>query len=462
MQRKSPEKPILSISGLPTRFRLIRKLGQGAYGSVYAAKDIKTNKVVAIKVIQNLFNDLIDAKRVLREICLLRQMNSPYIVKMLECNYLGLKGDFSSIYIVMEYHRKDLRNLMKNRESLTMEEAKKLIYNMLCGVMYLHSWGVCHRDIKPANILVDEDFNVKICDFGLSRSLIEGNMSIAEFEQELYEVEHSDLIDERIKRKYTDSPMSDTQCTDEADLSLELSDAKMSPNKIVTSNKIKLAKVDTFYISPDTHHSGKYNSSNAIVNAYSKLYSLKWTSPNPPSYPNDVQFTSDLILLRFIRLQRKLITIAIVKKIPCPKTLNKPKKKLTSHVVTRWYRSPELILMEQNYDYGVDTWAVGWVIGEILKMVNTSSTDIKKGALFPGYCCYPLSPADKDQSEINGFPFNNDDQLYYIFETLGSPDPKKDLSFLSDKEAIKYAANLSRHEKKALIPILCKKLLFII
>lgn len=106
--------------------------------------------------------------------------------------------------------------------------------------------------------------------------------------------------------------------------------------------------------------------------------------------------------------------------------------------------------MEQNYDFGVDTWAVGWVIGEILKMVNSSKMNCKKGALFPGYCCYPLSPADKDQSEVNGFPLNNDDQLYYIFEILGSPDPTKDLHFLSDQEAIKYATSLPRHEKKTL------------
>jgi len=69
--------------------------------------------------------------------------------------------------------------------------------------------------------------------------------------------------------------------------------------------------------------------------------------------------------------------------MPIKEIAKKPKKKLTSHVVTRWYRSPELILMEKDYDYGVDTWAAGCVIGEILKMMTPSN--LKNKALFPGY-----------------------------------------------------------------------------
>lgn len=98
---------------------------------------------------------------------------------------------------------------------------------------------------------------------------------IEEFEKELYAIEHSDLIDERIKRKYTDSPTSDTQWTEEADMSLELSDEKMSPNKELIHDKIELTKGDTFDISPDTPAKGDFISSNAIVNAYSKFWLSK-------------------------------------------------------------------------------------------------------------------------------------------------------------------------------------------
>lgn len=47
-----------------------------------------------------------------------------------------------------------------------------IIYNLLCGVKYMHSAKVIHRDIKPANILINEDCSIKICDFGLSRSMV--------------------------------------------------------------------------------------------------------------------------------------------------------------------------------------------------------------------------------------------------------------------------------------------------
>ena len=47
----------------------------------------------------------------------------------------------------------------------------KILYNMICAVAFIHSTNIIHRDLKPANILIDSDCNVKICDFGLSRTL---------------------------------------------------------------------------------------------------------------------------------------------------------------------------------------------------------------------------------------------------------------------------------------------------
>lgn len=265
MQRQSTMKSTLSIPGLPSRFRLIKKLGAGSYGSVYAAKDTKTNRVVAIKIIEHLFDDLIDAKRVLREICLLRQMNSPHIVKMLECNYLGRKKDYNSIYIVMEYHQRDLRSMIKRKGILTRNEAKKLIYNMLCGVLYLHSCKVLHRDIKPANILVDDELNVKICDFGLARS-------IAEFEEELQEIDHGSCIDEKIKEKYSEYPTSDTHHTDANDLSFDANEDRSPALKEdeIHSPEMKMDEEDLYYMTPESKSSNKNIPANSIVNAYGK------------------------------------------------------------------------------------------------------------------------------------------------------------------------------------------------
>jgi mitogen-activated protein kinase 1/3 len=138
------------------------------------------------------------------------------------------------------------------------------------------------------------------------------------------------------------------------------------------------------------------------------------------------------------------------KEVCAPKRPRRPKKKLTSHVVTRWYRSPELILMEKEYDYGVDVWAVGCVVAEILKLIKPDTRAPKKhSALFPGYCCYPLSPASKDHSSANGFPVNTNDQISEIMKILGSPDPVKDLNFITDPTAANYLKSISTKKCKA-------------
>lgn len=127
----------------------------------------------------------------------------------------------------------------------------------------------------------------------------------------------------------------------------------------------------------------------------------------------------------------------------------KMKRSLTGHVVTRWYRAPELILLEKTYDAPVDIWAVGCIFGELL------SVDTEEGAissahrrpLFQGNSCFPLSPAkrpmiEKDdpllQDHCSEFPIDRKDQLKLIFSVIGTPQDEMDLSFISDKQAEDY------------------------
>jgi len=119
------------ILQLPSRYQIVKKLGSGSYGSVFAAKDIQTNKIVAVKIMSDIFKEPEDAKRILREVSLLKKMDSPYIVKLIDCNYLGNENDFNTIYIVMEYHKKDLRYLIKSKYVLELADVKQLVYNML-------------------------------------------------------------------------------------------------------------------------------------------------------------------------------------------------------------------------------------------------------------------------------------------------------------------------------------------
>lgn len=121
-----------------------------------------------------MFDDLIDGKRVLREIALLKKLNHPYIVKLIE---IIIPEDnlesFNEIYLVLEYAPGDLKKLFKSQYNLDIKNILKITYNILLGLKFIHQCDVWHRDLKPANVLIFEDGSAKICDFGLARSVEE-------------------------------------------------------------------------------------------------------------------------------------------------------------------------------------------------------------------------------------------------------------------------------------------------
>jgi mitogen-activated protein kinase 1/3 len=71
----------------------------------------------------------------------------------------------------MEYMQSDLKKLIRSTLNLEIYHIQKIMYNMLVAVKYLHDSRVLHRDLKPANILINEDCSIKVCDFGLARSI---------------------------------------------------------------------------------------------------------------------------------------------------------------------------------------------------------------------------------------------------------------------------------------------------
>jgi mitogen-activated protein kinase 1/3 len=86
------------------------------------------------------------------------------------------------------------------------------------------------------------------------------------------------------------------------------------------------------------------------------------------------------------------------------------KRELTGHVVTRWYRAPELILLEKDYGPAIDMWSVGCIFAELLGMMKESApTYLDRKPLFPGKSCFPLSPDKTVKEERKGFPFSKND-----------------------------------------------------
>jgi mitogen-activated protein kinase 1/3 len=111
-----------------------------------------------------------------------------------------------------------------------------------------------------------------------------------------------------------------------------------------------------------------------------------------------------------------------------------PKKlvrNLTKHVVTRWYRAPELILLQESYTEAIDMWSVGCIYAELLGMLEGSSMD-ERGPLFPGVSCFPLSPDHKHQNDYKYHTKGKRDQLNVIFNLIGSPTEAEVDEFMPD------------------------------
>lgn len=145
-------------------YSIEKNLGKGSFAHVYLVRNKVNQKLFALKAISVDNAELL--KQTKNEIEILRTINSPYIIKIID-----FFNDDSTVYIVMEYAEKgDLANYIKNN-NIQPEFINKVIYQTTCGLRDLHNFNVIHRDIKPANILIFENGNIKITDFGVSSFL---------------------------------------------------------------------------------------------------------------------------------------------------------------------------------------------------------------------------------------------------------------------------------------------------
>jgi len=165
---------------LNKEFTPLDLLGQGAFGAVCSA--IQTNgEIVAIKKITGAFNEeatkLDIAKRTLREIQLLRHLKHENVIGL---RRLLLSPDGQDAYLVTDRMDSDMSKVINNsKQPLSDDHCKYFLYQMLCGLAYVHSAGVVHRDLKPANVLLNANCELKISDFGLARSIEEdSNLSV--------------------------------------------------------------------------------------------------------------------------------------------------------------------------------------------------------------------------------------------------------------------------------------------
>ena len=148
----------------PNRYETIEILGHGAYGRVYKARDIENNTYIAMKKMN------IDLERegvpttTLREVALLKELSHPYIVKLFDVVVTEKK-----LFLIFEFLEKDLRKAL-DEAPLSAEQIRKIMSQILEALVFCHSRRFMHRDLKPENILIDNEFNIKLADFGLARA----------------------------------------------------------------------------------------------------------------------------------------------------------------------------------------------------------------------------------------------------------------------------------------------------
>jgi len=159
------------------RYVNLSPCGDGSYGLVASALDTISGRTVAIKKIKDTFSDLIDAKRILREIKLLRQFNAhENIVTILDImTYPPDTTDFQDIYIVTNLFESDLERIIRSKQPLSDQHFQYFLYQILRGLKFIHSANVLHRDLKPSNLLVNANCDLAVCDFGLARGFDEGS-----------------------------------------------------------------------------------------------------------------------------------------------------------------------------------------------------------------------------------------------------------------------------------------------
>lgn len=350
----------------------VKVLGSGSYGKVIEALDRKTKAKVAIKKINYLFEDIVDTKRILREITLLRFMKNPYIVQLLDIEYDRKNKDFDSIYLIFECLPSDLKKIIKSGLNINNTDVKLLVYHILCGLKYIHSCAVLHRDIKPGNILLDDNYQIKICDFGLARCVNkDDDEEVVEkpvtAHRELDKSKHKAALDKFAGKKKEDDP-KEAKDKEESSVSTSSSSTKKHPPKLKDMKR------------------------------------------------------------------------------------NKKDQVLSVHVVSRWYRAPELILIETNYTGAIDIWSVGCIFAELMMMMKENApTFMDRQPLFPGKYCFPLSPPDSNKVDVNehGFPNNKADQLNVICDVIGSPS-EEDMEFITDPNGKLYLKSMKKKGKSDL------------
>lgn len=147
-----------------SHFHLLDKVGAGAFGSVWSARDTELDRVVALKIPRQGQLSREDTERFLREARAVAQLKHPHIVKILE---VGRHDD--RVYIATDFIQGVSLDEWMSTKRATHREAAELCQKLADGLQHAHERSIIHRDLKPSNVMLDEQFEPHLMDFGLAK-----------------------------------------------------------------------------------------------------------------------------------------------------------------------------------------------------------------------------------------------------------------------------------------------------
>lgn len=354
-------------------------------GLLSAAIDLQTKELVAIKKVSHCFNNLTEAKRLLRELRILRHLDDPHVIKIRGLLRPVSLETFQDLWIVMDYVDLDMRKLIVSPQTITLQHVQWIVRQTLAALAHIHAAHVLHRDLKPANVLLNGSCDVKICDFGLSRVVNESGVF--------------------------DPP-------DPSDPSVRLSPETSQPAMI--TRQLTSHVVTRWYRAPV---SGARGAAHVI------LRRVEWRGPRPAVWH----------LLR--AWAQRLCRAALMAYSP-PDWLAPwlPGSDPTAARPVLDGATQELILM-QRYTAAIDVWSVGCIMAELLTMLPESGyKPHERSALFPGSSCFPLSPSGEDLQLSAPY-----DQLSTIMRVIGTN--QGDLSWIENEELREYLRAMPHVER---------------
>ncbi|KXS19059.1 kinase and ubiquitin-associated domains of Mark3PAR-1 [Gonapodya prolifera JEL478] len=151
-------------------YDFVENLGQGNFAKVKLAIHSLTKQKVAVKIIAKDKLDPATAKKLFREVRIMKMLNHPHIVKLYE-----VIDTPKELYLVMEYAQGgEIFDYLVAHGRMKEKDARRIFRQIVSAVSYCHNMHVVHRDLKAENLLLDEAMNVKIADFGFSNQFNPG------------------------------------------------------------------------------------------------------------------------------------------------------------------------------------------------------------------------------------------------------------------------------------------------